>query len=165
MSRNDSSASQCHKFRIMLRSVSAYSPALCESHSSLSPGFVPFVSSCRIRQSVVNRLSRFLASLSRLVPLPAQKSVFIRGLRPSTCSAYLAAKHAKAPSRAQGIILPQNRGCEFTPGTRDKSRINVPEDREILYWTERFGVSRQQLLEAVKRAGTSPAKVAKELGK
>jgi len=40
-------------------------------------------------------------------------------------------------------------------GNPDRSRINVNEDYELQYWSEKFGVSRDELKEAVKSAGTS----------
>jgi hypothetical protein len=50
-------------------------------------------------------------------------------------------------------------------GEPDRSRINTSEDYEMQYWTELFGVSRQQLLEAVNKVGNSAAAVRAELGK
>lgn len=40
-------------------------------------------------------------------------------------------------------------------GPQDASRVNVNEDYELQYWTERFNVSREELREAVKEAGPS----------
>lgn len=40
-------------------------------------------------------------------------------------------------------------------GPQDASRVNVNEDYELQYWTERFNVSRDELREAVKQAGPS----------
>jgi hypothetical protein len=50
-------------------------------------------------------------------------------------------------------------------GPQDSSRINVSEDYEVEYWTNRFGVSKERLQSAVDRAGVSVDAVAKELGK
>ena len=50
-------------------------------------------------------------------------------------------------------------------GAQDRSRVNVHEDHEVRYWTEKWGVSKQQLADAVKKAGVSADAVAKELGK
>lgn len=47
----------------------------------------------------------------------------------------------------------------------DASRINMGEDYEVQYWTKRFGVSREELQNAVDRAGVSADAVARELGK
>ena len=38
-------------------------------------------------------------------------------------------------------------------GPADRSRINVNEDYEVRYWSEKFGVSEEQLRAAVARAG------------
>ena len=40
-------------------------------------------------------------------------------------------------------------------GPQDRSRIALGEDYEVQYWTEKFGVSRERLEEAVKAAGNS----------
>ena len=48
---------------------------------------------------------------------------------------------------------------------QDRSRISLQENHEVQYWTKKFGVSRAELEEAVKRAGASAAAVAKQLGK
>ncbi len=48
---------------------------------------------------------------------------------------------------------------------QDASRINMNEDWEVRYWTGKFGVSREQLAEAVKKVGVSASAVAKALGK
>jgi Protein of unknown function (DUF3606) len=50
-------------------------------------------------------------------------------------------------------------------GARDRSRVNVHEDYEVRYWTEKWGVTKDQLVEAVQRAGASVQAVARELGK
>ncbi len=38
---------------------------------------------------------------------------------------------------------------------QDSSRIALGEDYEVRYWTEKFGVSKDRLEEAVKAAGNS----------
>jgi len=48
---------------------------------------------------------------------------------------------------------------------QDSSRINMGEDYEVQYWTNRFSVSKERLQAAVDRAGVSVDAVAKELGK
>jgi hypothetical protein len=50
-------------------------------------------------------------------------------------------------------------------GAADRSRVNVHEDYEVRYWTGKWGVSKEQLVDAVKKAGVSVAAVAKERGK
>lgn len=42
---------------------------------------------------------------------------------------------------------------------QDASRIAMGEDYEARYWTNKFGVSRQRLQEAVDAAGNSAAAV------
>lgn len=48
-------------------------------------------------------------------------------------------------------------------GPQDRSRINLGEDYEVRYWTDKFGVSKSQLEEAVRKAGSSVAAVEEEL--
>jgi len=48
---------------------------------------------------------------------------------------------------------------------QDSSRIALGEDYEVRYWTEKFGVSRDELAEAVKAVGNSADAVASHLGK
>jgi hypothetical protein len=47
----------------------------------------------------------------------------------------------------------------------DRSRINIHEPYELRDWSKKFGVSEDQLKQAVQKVGTSADKVAKELGK
>lgn len=44
-------------------------------------------------------------------------------------------------------------------GAPDRDRINVNEDYELQYWSEKFGVSRDELKEAVKEVGTTATAV------
>jgi hypothetical protein len=46
---------------------------------------------------------------------------------------------------------------------QDRARINTGEDYELRYWSEKFGVSQEQLKAAVKKVGSSVAAVEKEL--
>lgn len=48
-------------------------------------------------------------------------------------------------------------------GAQDRSRINLSEDYEVRYWTDKFGVSKAQLEEAVREAGSSADAVEAEL--
>jgi hypothetical protein len=50
-------------------------------------------------------------------------------------------------------------------GPQDRQRINLSEDYEVTYWSKKWGVSREQLVEAVRKAGPMSAAVAKLLGK
>ncbi|QSW88431.1 DUF3606 domain-containing protein [Flavobacterium endoglycinae] len=49
-------------------------------------------------------------------------------------------------------------------GVQDRSRINMNEDHEVAYWTEKFKVSREELQKAVDKAGNSADAVAQALG-
>jgi hypothetical protein len=48
-------------------------------------------------------------------------------------------------------------------GVQDRTRINIHEDHEVRYWTQKFGVSQDQLKAAVQKVGPSAAAVEKEL--
>jgi hypothetical protein len=43
-------------------------------------------------------------------------------------------------------------------GAQDRSRVNIHEDYEVRYWTEKWGVTRH-------KAGVSTEAVARQLGK
>ena len=48
-------------------------------------------------------------------------------------------------------------------GRPDRDRINVDEDHELTYWSEKFGVSRDRLREAVAKVGPMVNRVEQEL--
>ena len=48
-------------------------------------------------------------------------------------------------------------------GPQDRSRINMNEDHEVDYWTEKFNVSREELQRTVEQAGNSADAVAQVL--
>jgi len=50
-------------------------------------------------------------------------------------------------------------------GPRDADRVNVNEDYEVRYWTQKWDVTEAQLKDAVRRAGVMARDVAKALGK
>jgi hypothetical protein len=50
-------------------------------------------------------------------------------------------------------------------GAADRSRINMQEDYEVRYWTQKWNVSREQLAAAVREVGVMAAHVARKLGK
>jgi hypothetical protein len=50
-------------------------------------------------------------------------------------------------------------------GAQDRSRVNVHEAHEVRYWTGKWGITKEQLVKAVQRAGVSAQAVARELGK
>ena len=47
----------------------------------------------------------------------------------------------------------------------DHSRVNIHEDHERQYWAERFGITPQQLIEAVAAVGPKVDDVARKLSK
>lgn len=48
---------------------------------------------------------------------------------------------------------------------QDAARISLSEDYEVEYWTGKFGVSRDQLVDAVKAVGNSAKAVGQHLGR
>lgn len=50
-------------------------------------------------------------------------------------------------------------------GPQDRSRINLSEDYEVRYWTDKLGVSKSQLEEAVREVGPSASAVEAALRK
>ncbi len=49
-------------------------------------------------------------------------------------------------------------------GAQDRARINVNEPHEVAYWTQKFGVSADQLRNAVTDVGVSADAVEQALG-
>jgi hypothetical protein len=47
-------------------------------------------------------------------------------------------------------------------GSPDRDRINTSEDYEVRYWAEKFGVSHDELKQAVKDSGSNSAKTVEE---
>jgi Protein of unknown function (DUF3606) len=50
-------------------------------------------------------------------------------------------------------------------GAQDRARVNVKEDHEVRYWTQKWNVSKEQLAAAVNKVGVAADAVARELGK
>lgn len=50
-------------------------------------------------------------------------------------------------------------------GPQDRTRINLSEDYEVRYWTNKFAVTKEQLAAAVKTAGSNAGAVAHILNK
>jgi hypothetical protein len=50
-------------------------------------------------------------------------------------------------------------------GRPDDTRINVDQEHELGYWSEKLGVSREQLRKAVQAAGPMVEDVQRHLGK
>lgn len=48
---------------------------------------------------------------------------------------------------------------------QDASKINIHEPYEVNWWTDKFNVTKAQLVAAVNSVGVSAAAVAKHLGK
>jgi len=48
-------------------------------------------------------------------------------------------------------------------GAQDRARVNVNEPHEVRYWTEKFGVSEEDLIQAVSVVGVSADKVGEYL--
>jgi hypothetical protein len=42
-------------------------------------------------------------------------------------------------------------------GVQDRSRINMNEPHEVSYWTDKFGVTKEELQKAIERTGTNAA--------
>ena len=56
------------------------------------------------------------------------------------------------------------RGCySGVRGPQDRAKINVQEKYEMDYWSKKFGVTPDQLRNAVKKAGPSAAAVEREI--
>ena len=52
---------------------------------------------------------------------------------------------------------------ETNLGDQNRSRVDVSEEREVRYWTDRLGVSKSQLEEAVREVGPTAEAVETEL--
>ena len=48
-------------------------------------------------------------------------------------------------------------------GGQDRQRINVNQEHECRYWTEKFGIDADRLREVVKKVGPMVADVEREL--
>lgn len=46
---------------------------------------------------------------------------------------------------------------------QDRTRVSMSQEHEVRYWTERFGVSREDLQRAVDEVGNSVAAVERRL--
>ena len=46
---------------------------------------------------------------------------------------------------------------------QDSQRVNISEEHEVRYWTEKFGVTREKLEAAVKKVGPMVKDVEREL--
>ena len=50
-------------------------------------------------------------------------------------------------------------------GGQDRERINMSEDYEVRYWTQKFDVDEDRLRDAVDKVGDRARAVAQELGR
>ena len=50
-------------------------------------------------------------------------------------------------------------------GRQDRSRISTSEEHELHYWSQKLGVSKEQLKDAVHKVGNSVDAVRAHLGK
>ncbi len=50
-------------------------------------------------------------------------------------------------------------------GPQDPTKINIHETWEVEYWTKKWGITKQQLLDAVRAVGVLTKDVARYLGK
>ena len=50
-------------------------------------------------------------------------------------------------------------------GASDRSRINIHEEHEVRYWTQKLGCTRAQLEQAVKSVGVMASDVEAYLGR
>jgi hypothetical protein len=48
---------------------------------------------------------------------------------------------------------------------QDSSRVNINEEYEVQYWTNKFGISRDKLISTVKRVGVSVEDIKKSLNR
>lgn len=51
----------------------------------------------------------------------------------------------------------------YSAGSVDRSRINTEQDHEVRYWSDRLGVSPEELRRAVKKVGPMMEAVRREL--
>jgi hypothetical protein len=50
-------------------------------------------------------------------------------------------------------------------GAADRARINLHQEHEVRYWTKKWGITAEQLRDAVGEVGSMASEVAKYLGK
>ena len=56
--------------------------------------------------------------------------------------------------------MPADKG---NPGRPDRDRINLEEEYEVRYWSEKFGVTKEELAGAVRKVGPMASDVKREL--
>ena len=50
-------------------------------------------------------------------------------------------------------------------GPQDRDRVNLSQEHEVAYWTRKWGITREQLTDAVRKAGSMVSAVARKLKK
>lgn len=88
----------------------------------------------------------------------------LRGSFPASDPVALTQPTAATPS------LRSEAGAKSADKAREKilkkhSRVNLSDEGDVEYWTDRLGVSESELRKAVREAGFIPADVADKLGK
>ena len=58
-----------------------------------------------------------------------------------------------------------NNAIPVFAGIPSTSKINMDEDHEVKYWTQHFGISREELQKVIDRVGNSARDVAREFSK
>jgi Protein of unknown function (DUF3606) len=66
-----------------------------------------------------------------------------------------------APTALEGPVADD----KSNRGEQDRIRVNVHEQYEVEYWTRKWGITAQQLRDAVAKVGVMVKDVAKHLGK
>jgi DNA-binding transcriptional LysR family regulator len=98
--------------------------------------------------------------------MPTKTRVFIdalvAALKPCDGSAQERALPSPADQATQETVMPDNLKSR---GGQDRQRINVNEDYELRDWAEKFGVSPDQLKEAVQAVGDNADNVEQHLRK
>jgi len=71
-------------------------------------------------------------------------------------------RYPKGETQSRRTHMADNKANRGEP---DRSRINLKEDYEVRYWTERFGLTKHQLEKAIEKVGNTPEEVARLLGR
>ena len=106
----------------------------------------------RAHEAVSQRLRRFVAALRSQVTRRPEELL-------KKAEEELA--HVAAVGSNEESVMADDK---LNRGEPDRSRINMSEDYEVKYWTERLGTTRDELQKVVDRVGNSANAVAKEFG-
>ena len=105
----------------------------------------------KAHEAVSKRLRRFVAALRN--PVTGIPKELLRKAEEELA-------HAAVGTNEDSVMADD----KTNRGERDRSRINMSEDYEVKYWTERLGTTREELQKVVDRVGNSANAVAKEFG-